>query len=250
MAVRAMGAVPETAGGYVRRFYKKVDVRRAELGFEVMLDKRTLRTPSRQPMCLPTLPLALAIALEWQVQGPYLKPFTMPLTQFSSTALDMPLTLQRPFFCDRIVSFLHSDTACYRVPHGKIRDLQNRYLDPVLAHVMEKYSLEMKVNDGMDLYDAKPEIVNRMREVLEGVCDFELVALETAVTATKSVTIALCLLDGHLSIKEALRCSRTEEDSQADLYGRVEGHHDIEEAQTLMLLAAARVLPQLHKNLS
>lgn len=247
MAVRAMGTVRETTGGYVRRFYKKVNVMREGEGFEVLLDKRTLKTPSRQPMRLPTLPLALAIAAEWQIQGPYLKPFTMPLTQLSSTALDLPYTFQRPSFCDRVVSFLHSDTACYREAQGKIRDLQNACLDPVLAHVKERYGLEMRVNYGMDLQDASVEIVERMRTVLGGVSDIELVALETAVTVTKSVTIALCLLDGYLSIKQALHCSRTEEDTQADLYGRVEGHHDIEEAQALMLLSAARVLPQLER---
>jgi len=247
MAARAMGTMRETTGGYIRRFYKKVNVVREGEGYEILLDKRTLRTPSRQLMRLPSLPLALAIAAEWQIQGPYLKPFSMPLTQLSSTALDIPFTLQRPPFCDRVVSFLHSDTACYREVKEKIRALQNACLDPVLAHVRERYGLEMRVNDGMDLQDASEEVVGRLRKVLEGVSDIELVALETAVTVTKSVAIALCLLDGHLSIEQALRCSRTEEDTQADLYGRVEGHHDIEEAQTRMLLAAARVLPQLER---
>jgi chaperone required for assembly of F1-ATPase len=37
-------------------------------GWTVMLDYRTLKTPSKRPMKLPTLSLAKAIAAEWQYQ--------------------------------------------------------------------------------------------------------------------------------------------------------------------------------------
>lgn len=37
-------------------------------GWTVMLDYRTLKTPSKRPMKLPTLSLAKAIAVEWEYQ--------------------------------------------------------------------------------------------------------------------------------------------------------------------------------------
>lgn len=57
-----------------KRFYKQVTTREADdgVGWSVMLDYRTLKTPSKRPLKLPTLGLAKAVAAEWEYQvGPY-----------------------------------------------------------------------------------------------------------------------------------------------------------------------------------
>ena len=53
-----------------KRFYNEVKVRESEdgVGWSVMLDYRTLKTPSKRPLKLPTLPLAKAVAAEWEYQ--------------------------------------------------------------------------------------------------------------------------------------------------------------------------------------
>lgn len=53
-----------------KRFYNVVKTRQADdgNGWTVMLDYRTLKTPSKRPLKLPTLPLAKAIAAEWEYQ--------------------------------------------------------------------------------------------------------------------------------------------------------------------------------------
>lgn len=53
-----------------KRFYKEVKTREADdgNGWTVMLDYRTLKTPSKRPLKLPSLPLAKAIAAEWEYQ--------------------------------------------------------------------------------------------------------------------------------------------------------------------------------------
>lgn len=53
-----------------KRFYKQVTAREADdgNGWTVMLDYRTLKTPSKRPLKLPTLALAKAIAAEWEYQ--------------------------------------------------------------------------------------------------------------------------------------------------------------------------------------
>lgn len=60
-----------TTGSIVgKRFYKQVGTRKADdgNGWTVMLDYRTLKTPSKRPLKLPTLALAKAIAAEWEYQ--------------------------------------------------------------------------------------------------------------------------------------------------------------------------------------
>lgn len=53
-----------------KRFYKQVTTRPSDdgIGWSVMLDYRTLKTPSKRPLKCPTLPLAKAIAAEWDYQ--------------------------------------------------------------------------------------------------------------------------------------------------------------------------------------
>lgn len=53
-----------------KRFYKQVTTRLADdcNGWTVMLDYRTLKTPAKRPLKLPTLALAKAIAAEWEYQ--------------------------------------------------------------------------------------------------------------------------------------------------------------------------------------
>lgn len=53
-----------------KRFYEQVTTREADDGvsWSVMLDYRTLKTPSKRPLKLPTLGLAKAIAAEWEYQ--------------------------------------------------------------------------------------------------------------------------------------------------------------------------------------
>lgn len=53
-----------------KRFYKKVSTREADdgNGWTVMLDYRTLKTPSKRPLKLPTLALAKAVGAEWEYQ--------------------------------------------------------------------------------------------------------------------------------------------------------------------------------------
>ena len=53
-----------------KKFYKKVSTRESDdgVGWTVILDYRTLKTPSKRPLKLPTLALAKAIATEWEYQ--------------------------------------------------------------------------------------------------------------------------------------------------------------------------------------
>ena len=53
----------------MKRFYKDVAVTPQEGGFAILLDGRTVKTPARNILVLPTEKLASAIAAEWREQG-------------------------------------------------------------------------------------------------------------------------------------------------------------------------------------
>ncbi len=53
----------------MKRFHKPAGVAEVEGGFAVTLDGRTVKTPGRRLLALPTSALARAIADEWDAQG-------------------------------------------------------------------------------------------------------------------------------------------------------------------------------------
>ncbi|KAH9290455.1 hypothetical protein KI387_034572, partial [Taxus chinensis] len=95
-----------------------VTTREAEdgIGWNVMLDYRTLRTPSKKPLKLPTLALAQAIAAEWEYQlKDGIRPFTMPLMRLSCTVLErVPLT--RDKIIQNMLNRFHTDHVFCRPP--------------------------------------------------------------------------------------------------------------------------------------
>ena len=78
--------------GTAPRFYTKVEAVPIDDGsgdWGVALDGRTLKTPSRLPLAVPSRALATAVAAEWEWQsGKSVRPFTMPLMALVATALD------------------------------------------------------------------------------------------------------------------------------------------------------------------
>jgi archaellum component FlaF (FlaF/FlaG flagellin family) len=87
--------------GTVAKYYENVDIREV-IGstaggsessstnqYEILLDGKPLKSPKRAQFILPNKLLACAIATEWATQeDDLIRPFTMPLMQLSSTALD------------------------------------------------------------------------------------------------------------------------------------------------------------------
>lgn len=100
-----------------KRFYKNVTTRQADdgNGWTVMLDYRTLKTPTKKPLKLPTLALAKAVAAEWEYQLNGIRPFTMPLMKLSCTALERaPLIRERTI--ENLLRHIHTDLVFCRAP--------------------------------------------------------------------------------------------------------------------------------------
>ncbi|CAL0323039.1 unnamed protein product [Lupinus luteus] len=101
-----------------KRFYKEVKTREGDdgNGWTVLLDYRTLKTPSKRPLKLPTLSLAKAIAAEWDYQQKDgIRPFTMPLMRLACTALErVPLT--RTKIIQHLMHKFNQDLVFVRAP--------------------------------------------------------------------------------------------------------------------------------------
>src|SRR6516162_8376333 len=72
----------------VRRFYQNASVGIVEGDAALLLDGKLAHTPRRHPLRSRSRALTEAVAAEWQRQGPYLDPLTMPITRIVQSGLD------------------------------------------------------------------------------------------------------------------------------------------------------------------
>ncbi|KAL5581278.1 hypothetical protein UlMin_013720 [Ulmus minor] len=239
-----------------KRFYKKVTTREADdgNGWTVMLDYRTLKMPSKRPLKVPSLPLAKAIAAEWEYQlADGIRPFTMPLMKLTCTALDrVPLT--RPKVIENLIDKFNQDLVFCRAPDdnvltSNVHEKQVEKIDPLLGWVESEFGFKPVVYSCF--YGGKQEdgLVKAIENLLKKTDDCELAAIDALASAAHSLVIAIGIFRGKLQIEEAIELIRLEEDLQVDRWGLVEGGHDVDIADLKVQISSAAVFLGLSRRI-
>lgn len=120
-------------------------------------------------------------------------------------------------------------------------------MKPILDHMKTKFGLELPhclghLYIGLEAPNFSSSIVHEVRNSFEKLDNFHIVALESAASVSKSLSIAESLLSGVIDIPKACYVARIEELKQIETNGLVEGHHDLDQSFTEISLAAARNL--------
>jgi chaperone required for assembly of F1-ATPase len=203
----------------MKRFYQVVQVAPSGQGHSVLLDERPVRTPAKQPLIVPTLPLAEAIAEEWRTQEDTIRPEAMPLTRLASTAIDrMPALRQAAI--DEVVAYVDTDLLCYRAaePFDLVRR-QHHVWQPVLDWLSAAYGIRLSVTTSI-LPVAQPEVARaRLRAAIDDLFDWPLVGVHAATTALGSVALGLAVLHGRIDAEAALAASLLDELFEIERWG-------------------------------
>jgi len=233
--------------GTAPRFYKQVTVvDEPGRGYTVLLDGRKLKTPAKQDLVLPTKALALAISAEWEWQiGNDIRPFTMPLMTLASTAIDR-VPVRKEVIIFELLKFFHTDLACCRDQAGTpLAKRQAEVLDPIVEFASERLGTKINTSDAIMGAEQSDEAVGALNKFLRELGDYEMAALDAIGGVTKSTIISINVLDGNISVEEAIAASRLEEDIQMEKWGLVEGGHDIDIADVRVRVASPSVFLQL-----
>lgn len=203
----------------MKRFYKEVSVAPVDGGFAVLLDGRSVKTPARNTLILPTEKLAAAIAVEWRAQGDDVVATSMPLLRLSNTVIDgvMP---NRDGVIDAILRFGENDLICYRAHQPPdLAARQREGWDPLLAWVRQKFSAGLQVVDGITHVDQPPQALMALRQALSGYDPFTLAGLHVVASITGSLALGLAVAEGEVSGAHAFALSRIDETYQAEKWG-------------------------------
>lgn len=202
-----------------RRFYDKVTTAPENGAYALRLDGKPVRTPARRVLAAPTLPLAEAIAAEWQVQKDVIDPAKMPLTRLANAIIDGVADAPQPV-AGEIAKYLASDLVFYRAgaPPG-LAERQARHWDPILAWARQGLGADFKLGEGV-VHVAQPQAALAAARAAIPEEPWRLGALYAATTLTGSALIALALARGALSADAAWQAAHVDEDWNMAQWGR------------------------------
>ncbi|CAI9624137.1 unnamed protein product [Staurois parvus] len=229
-----------------KKFYEHVSISQGEGGFEINLDRRKLRTPQGKVFVVPSEPLALAVATEWESQKDTIKFFTMHLTTLCNTALDNPTNRNKEQLITASLKFLETDTVCYRVeePPGLV-ELQKNEWDPVLHWAEKRYDVEIGSSTSIMGPVIPPETKEVFHRHLASYNSWALLGIEFITTQLKSLVLSMGLLDRFLTVEKAVALSCLEEEYQIQRWGNVEWAHDYDSHELCARTAAGTLFIHL-----
>lgn len=204
----------------MKRFWTNATAEPTTDGYTVRLDARGVRTPAKAPLVVPTLPMAAAIAAEWQAQTGKIDPLTMPVTRSANAAIDKVAT-QFDEVADLIAAYGASDLLCYRAEGpGALVAQQAAAWDPLLDWASTDLGARLRITSGIVPVPQPAEAIAKLDAHVRKLTPFGLTALHDLVAMSGSLIIGLAVLKGRIDPDDAWQISRIDEDWQAALWGR------------------------------
>jgi len=230
-----------------KRFYREANILpHAEDKYYIQLDGKTIKTPLLNKLHAPTKPLAIGICNEWNMQTTEINPYTMPLTSICNTAIDNPTNISKGDLVHALTVFLHTDTICCIAddPDSLVERQQEKWT-PIRDWFARRYKVSIQAS--ADLFTLKQDdlTIETMNRELMLLNKWQLSGLQTAIDSIKSFILPIAVVNGEISVEEAVYLSRLETEYQMEKWGKFEAVHDIDRFNQEASLAAGALFYQL-----
>jgi len=205
-----------------KRFWKNVIVQPQPDGFSICLDQRTLSTPAKAKLLVPTRALADEIAAEWDAQVEKIDPGTMPFTRMANAAIDK-VRKQKTEVSELLLEYGDSDLLCYRAefPTGLVTR-QNEAWDPLLEWATKELGVTLDKRVGVIHQAQNPDNLKAFSTLVYKLSDFELAAFHDLVSLSGSLVIGLAVMAKHMPAESLWLTSRVDEIWQKEQWGEDE----------------------------
>ncbi|SNR53983.1 ATP12 family chaperone protein [Puniceibacterium sediminis] len=223
-----------------KRFWKTAEVAEAEGGFGVTLDGRTVKTPAKASLVVPTSALAQAIAAEWDAQIEQIDPASMPYTRGANAAIDK-VRIQHGEVADMLADYGDSDLLCYRADSpAELAARQAAGWDPMLDWAEARLGARLETRIGIMHAPQTPQAVTTLRQQVHNLDAFELAAFHDLVSLTGSLVLGFAAAFEQATAPEIWALSRIDEDWQQELWGADEEAQEVADRKQAAFLQAQR----------
>jgi len=183
----------------VKRFWDQATAAPVDDGFAILLDGKPMHLPDGATLRLEHVPLAQAIAAEWQLaggdKGGEMTFADTPLTRLAGTAQGR-IAADRWPTVDAIARYGETDLLCYRAeaPEALVRRQQAAW-QPWLDWAEQRHGARLRVTAGIAAIRQHRGSIAALREAVGALDLWALAALGVAVPALGSVVLGLALAD-------------------------------------------------------
>jgi chaperone required for assembly of F1-ATPase len=229
-----------------KRFYVDAGVGETDMGFTVTLDGKPIRTPSGRTVIVPARSLADTIAAEWNAQGEFIEPLTMPVTRFANSVVQ-GVTDSVAAVTDDVAKYFASDLLFYRAGHPEgLVTREARHWDPILFWAAETLGAHFILAEGVMHVRQPDSAIAAARGALPA-NPWMIAALHVITTLTGSALLALALFHEVIDPDQAWAAAHVEEDWNAEKWGMDDETATRRAAKLLDFNAVAAVLKALHQ---
>lgn len=228
------------SGWVKKRFWTDAAVTQAEGGYTVTLDGRSLKTPAKAALVVPTAALAELIATEWRAQAEVIDPESMPVTRAANSAIDK-VRGQKSEVTEIIAAYGDSDLICYRAadPEALVAREAAAW-DPLIDWCAHRYAMRPEIRTGVIHAPQPAALLDAFQAEIEGLSSFELTAFHDLVAMSGSLIIGLALIDRFATPEALWDASRVDEDWQIEQWGADEEAEALTEGRKAAFLQAAQ----------
>ena len=204
----------------MKKFWKIVQIKKKlKNSFEILLDKRILKTPMQKDLIFSNYKIAKETALEWDIDEKEINTENMVFYGLISTAIDK-ISNDKVSYIENVLGFINTDLICYRADGpNELVDLQNSSWNPIISFIKKYIDVELKFFIGVMPSKQSLEIFNRLKTLINSFSDIEISALHRITNLTGSIFISICILKGDVLKNEAFELSFLDELYQAKNWG-------------------------------
>lgn len=231
-----------------KRFWTETSVAEAEGGWTVMLDTRTLRTPAKATLVVPTRAYAEAVAAEWAAQEGVIRPETMPLTRSANAAIDK-VAAQHDEVAGLIAAYGETDLLCYRADGpAALARRQTDAWDPLLDWVADSYGARLVPVSGVMPEPQDDVALAHLAAATHAFDPFELAAFHDLVSLSGSLVLGFAAVAGYGAPEALWEISRIDETWQAEQWGEDEEAAEHAALKRQAFLTAAHIYSLLQRD--
>ena len=224
-----------------KRFWTAAEVVTSGVGFAVELDGRSVKTPAKNALVLPTRAMAVAVAAEWQAQEKEINPATMPVTKTANAALDK-VVAQHGEVAEMLAAYGDSDLLCYRAEAPtELIERQARIWNPLLDWAEAELGARLEPRTGVMHKPQAQEPIATLTEMVHALDDFELAAFHDLVSLSGSLVLGFAATKDAHPADVIWDISRLDEMYQAEQWGRDDDAEALAETKKHSFLHAKRM---------
>jgi chaperone required for assembly of F1-ATPase len=237
--------MPRPEDNRPKRFYTTVSVAESEGGWQVLLDGRSVKTPAKKLLKVPTRTLAELLAAEWDAQGERINAPAMPANRLCFVAIDLMGEAHGATVAE-VTRYASTDQLCFRAPDpSDLIAAQAAAWDPMLDWAARELGVSLRSGTGVLPIDQDAAALQAVHARAAALDVWRLTALAHATAVCSSAVLGFALLEGARGGEEIFALSIVDEAYQAANWGPDEEASQRLEMLRTELIAAERLLRAL-----